>query len=1108
MLSILKGAGLKALHNSKLGALIANVEQLIYDANETAKSFGVNPLNEAKALLSDLHGGDTISTMFNFDTYLNKLETFVGTHTGGYGPKLLDIMRAAQASGDPSEVLLSIIETEAYQRTSDFVGGMEDIILPGDFFQGEMKEAEVSLLPNSHMLKIREYRNIRGYFEGDRAFSGLTPREQGLVESMRYSTDEFVKQFPNVNDQGRMHELRTQLQNEMVADGVISQAELTEFKQLEAPFAQTFENYDPVVLSEVASGNIVSDEAIQASLKSSRWQGDEAMKNMVNEFPGETNQQLLVRLQGEEYFEHYKLLGQSQEQINSRFTRYFEIWDAERNAVTKDLGYMLSGPKISPALTPELKSRFLTMLDEGMANGKLSLRGIGSSGEMLFEKTGFKKWVEHQSSNLMQAPIFMAVMMPITMASEEVANTVQTALTVFDLVMSGDPTGLLINGIVQLMNEFDVIAQRTIANEKPDSWAGKRLGYVRRDNKWIPAILHEVEMSTGFMQRNRTVTFETGEEIVWLVDGTGTIVPHFKNPVYERFYTTDDEMSKNYSNKYREEHDWLRDWFLVDPQEQAAMTKSTQLGGQWMAIDTETPSDPYLQKMNDWRRVLDMRAKYNRQSQSQMVGREIVQDYPTSRGLYNRYLKNKGHGDTIAEENFGGWMVGQDLVKKGHEGFRTNFKPENGYLMDTILWDALDSLDGAYSRISEENFWKGDNDLTTATTPDALQRQIDAIERRDVNDNNKRFLTNKAYARYWLGELVRQGGADEFVQQYLIEPYYPTDPDGTKGTFMEHDDGFYKWQEDYRVGGPGGIFNNFQNMWANKGEGFWPVEDVELTEEHQKYVQIHMDWDEWADDELQNKWKKKIDPNVVQTIKEDREGATTSQIGHQVFHDGKWKQVTDHHIDNKGTTLYFADGTSQFFDITRSNVQLRVREIKNDVLLDSHLDKTQALLDEHPEIYDRIRQAHEDIMSDIDNASDASWALYEWFSDFLTDRKTIDQVPTENQTVQRDGEYVEFAGRKFHVDEIRIETKTFKNEVEVYVLEHFGEDVEFDDITPERFPDIAFDANGMPALFGDPLLEEKLNLPENIAAVRDKAGTVQQFYRPEGVTVDTGEQHT
>ena len=155
----------------KLNSLIANVEQLIFDDMNKTEALSEHFANEARVLLRKVHVGATPEDLQSFNAYLDRLEGFV-EGDDAYTNKLFEIMQAAKSSGNPEELLQSMVEQEAIRRTNeDFIGEEGDVVLPDNFFAEEMKVAELSQIESSHLLKVHEYNEIKAYFEGEICFN-------------------------------------------------------------------------------------------------------------------------------------------------------------------------------------------------------------------------------------------------------------------------------------------------------------------------------------------------------------------------------------------------------------------------------------------------------------------------------------------------------------------------------------------------------------------------------------------------------------------------------------------------------------------------------------------------------------------------------------------------------------------------------------------------------------------------------------------------------------------------------------------------------------------------------------------------------------------------
>jgi len=128
-----------------------------------------------------------------------------------------------------------------------------------------------------------------------------------------------------------------------------------------------------------------------------------------------------------------------------------------------------------------------------------------------------------------------------------------------------------------------------------------------------------------------------------------------------------------------------------------------------------------------------------------------------------------------------------------------------------------------------------------------------------------------------------------------------------------------------------------------------------------------------------------------------------------------------------------------------------------------------------------------------------AYDVFNWLERYWNGDTTLAGYPHKvhvEDNVDGEPEFVNFQGHKFHIDEVHGESEKYKARVVQYMKDQHGLTIDFDDITPEEFPNIGFDQNEEPVLFGDMALHAEINAPENVAVTRDAEGTVHQIWRP------------
>jgi len=1136
--------------NQSLGSLVANLEQLIYDQNEEAPSLSSYLIEEAKALLLSVHEGDSES-VFDFETYLNKLKVFEKKDT--YAHTLYDIMSKAKLSGSPTEVLRNIIEQETIRRLQgNVIGYAKNVVLPSAFYADVMGLAEETAVPATHVLGAHEYKNLNRYFQGDVTYASLSSREKQIAESMRYDPVTFTENIPAA-EQAMIHELRSQLKTELVNDGVMSLSEMREMEYFELPFSVAMPTYSA---EHILAGVVEEDELVglgieaqKAELDSTVFNSEKRMRDVLHNNPELSNDELLKKFHDVEEDFVYKP-GEKK--------YFYDIWDEERQVALGDeeLSYVLRPPIEGPQLLSESQIQSITQgMEETLTEGEIrSMIAISAEGEIQFEQSGFSHWLNEQKANVSWGPAALYALTLVSEANKDAAKYINIGLSLFTLITTGDVKSILVNLVTLAFDEFGVQSRRAIENQTPDSWKGKRFGYVRRGDKFVPAIISEVELSTGFAQRDRLLKMQfagEGGELNWVFDGKGSLVPQFSNFLEESFHTNDYEMQDNYSLDYLLNHDVLRDWYFVSPEEQHSLLLETQAGAKWISkpIDLDAIEDPNFKKLENWKRVLDMGSDYEHAPLSKAAGREVIQEYPTTRGLHESYWKEKGHEGGVRAENFGDYFgIGQEVVEKEHQRFLSNHNPENRYLLENIYFNSLRDLIGAqkpaareqgFDKIAEDyiqsesypydetdglTYWSaqysGTKTYPPAKTALELQGQFDEIKAENLGKENTDFMSQKVLNRYWMNQILESGGANDLMDFISVAHI---DYAAMERPHVKQKEGF--------VGGRLNLIKNdnaynilhllgdyhedkvLQMPWQFEGESFFPVEnmdDLSLTHVHQTYVNNYNSRLPAYEEEWHELTREKVNPEISKNVLiehriERGDMDHTDRIQQEVLVDGVWKNAVGFDVNENGDPIVtFSDGTTKNYNGVS---MVYVRDLKEyEDGADIREEMIQQLLDDKPDLYHQVN----DVQNKIDaneKLTDEDNAILGWLTEYWNGRKGYDHFPHPEEPppfVQHDEhgeiEAVHFKGEKYTPDEIINAGNMYKDQVEQYFKDEKNVDINFEDISHKEFPDFAFDSEGNIALYGDEKLEKELNLPPNVSAVKDSDGRIHSIWRPDNET--------
>ena len=149
------------------------------------------------------------------------------------GVEMQAMMKAVEASGNPKAILSKIISEEEMRVSAN----------PDDFYVGEgssgieLTDMNETVPVSDNLLANDEYEDIKLYYKGKKSLANLTKNEQDVALSLNVKDADFDKMY--YSKSAKMHELKTQLQTELVDDNVMSRSG---FQVLEEQGFQKFSN--------------------------------------------------------------------------------------------------------------------------------------------------------------------------------------------------------------------------------------------------------------------------------------------------------------------------------------------------------------------------------------------------------------------------------------------------------------------------------------------------------------------------------------------------------------------------------------------------------------------------------------------------------------------------------------------------------------------------------------------------------------------------------------------------------------------------------------------------------------------------------------------------
>ena len=224
----------------------------------------------------------------------------------------------------------------------------------------------------------------------------------------------------------------------------------------------------------------------------------------------------------------------------------------------------------------------------------------------------------------------------------------------------------------------------------------------------------------------------------------------------------------------------------------------------------------------------------------------------------------------------------------------------------------------------------------------------------------------------------------------------------------------------------------------------------------------------------------------------------------------EWKVVKDYvynrNADHKleSIELEFTDGTKHLFNERGMTADITVREVTGfERKQDTAEVRDKKLLEERPDLYHELEQAYSGLESE---PLPHHYDVYEWFHRFVAGEVGYDAFPADRTAiVNHEKQTVTYGNHEFSFDEVvdvlMDEDPATEHAVEQYLEDFHGKQIKYDDLTPENAPELAFDASGKPALYGDQQLHDAMKLPDTVAVVKEPSGHITSVYRPKGVIV-------
>ena len=356
--------------------------------------------------------------------------------------------------------------------------------------------------------------------------------------------------------------------------------------------------------------------------------------------------------------------------------------------------------------------------------------GVGKGGGLWITKATFGEWMGKQGKGLLLAPIMIPLTNWLNSVEDNLGDYVSLGLVAGDLLMTGDPFGLLVMGVAEIYTESARVRQRLIDNDIPDKAYGSRFGYIRRGNHWMPAFFNNKFESTGLFAYDNNVTMSYGSDIGWFMDGEGNWRPQFTDahaseidfvmqddelngkmeetgfvyPLVEHYYGYEEAPPMSQSSKQMVDMAlFTRDWYFLSDEDQKAVQDGSY---DFKAYEQDKSSwNNTKLELDDWRNALTIGKEWKWAPEVHKLGTDAhVPHYDGARGLDRVVRENitfvpggignfGGELNQARQEGYTYQMYKEENQRgEGRVGNYDSYKVGFDYIKNTALMDHVHAL--------------------------------------------------------------------------------------------------------------------------------------------------------------------------------------------------------------------------------------------------------------------------------------------------------------------------------------------------------------------------------------------------------------------------------
>ena len=260
---------------------------------------------------------------------------------------------------------------------------------------------------------------------------------------------------------------------------------------------------------------------------------------------------------------------------------------------------------------------------------------VRGNGEFWITRQGLKKWMTESATGFIGSSLIVGPALQLVDAlsgNQGWGSYINTGMNIATLLASGNPTGIIFQGAMELWKAVAESNQKHHENLLPGKDRGKKMGYVRQADKWMPAVFNTHYKDTGLWANEGNVNAQVGDTILYVqnaatygtdasvqpmvINADGSDIQHNSIRMSNDDYTNTktDKLQDLYGNdgamvygefgepllpgslEYVQRRDMLRNWYFADPGENLKAHDSVLAEG----------ATPYEEQLDDWRQVMDI----------------------------------------------------------------------------------------------------------------------------------------------------------------------------------------------------------------------------------------------------------------------------------------------------------------------------------------------------------------------------------------------------------------------------------------------------------------------------------------------------------------------